>query len=153
MDTMMYVSPRDGDIYDPPPDLLYDRVFRRGEAYFAAGWGGAALHPARHTPDGFLIDLPSLEFWYIESGGFFLRYQTPDGGLYVPDKSRNTGQIVTWRYGGEPMPIPVDCLVPRQTAWEIVQHFCETRMLSLAVQWVDWNHMTIDWRSWRATLS
>jgi hypothetical protein len=150
MDAMLYVSPRDGDIFDPPPDLLHDRIFRRTQTYYESGWGGAALHPARHTQEGFILDMPSLEFWFIDRGGFFLRYQTAEGGLYVPLTDRNSSQIVTWHYGGEPMPIPVDCLVSRQIAWEVVQTFCETRTTSPRVRWVDWNALSLNLRGWGA---
>jgi hypothetical protein len=144
-DALTYYTP-DGDFIPGPPEgVLRDLIFERGQDYYDSGWGGGALQVMRLTPQGIvrLNDQPSLEFFFIEPHGFFFRCYTKKGPPVVPYDGSGCGRLVEHDYGGDPMPVPVACFVPRQVAWEIVREFCRSRGCSPATTWVKWSELEL----------
>jgi hypothetical protein len=103
------------------------------------------LQVLRHTAEGFevLHSHPSLEFFYLEPHGFFLRFYSARGGQLVPYDGSGCERLVRHDYGGDAMPVPVASCVPREIAWEVVQEFCRSRQPSPVVRWLRWSELPI----------
>jgi hypothetical protein len=104
----------------------------------------------RHTPQGIvqLNDQPSLEFFFIEPHGFFFRCYVKKGPIVVTYDGSGCDRLVKHYYGGDPMPVPVACCVPRQVAWEIIQEFCRSRDCSSTANWIEWSELELPWEEW-----
>jgi hypothetical protein len=150
MKTLTYYSPDGEHTPNPAPELLRELVFERGQDYYDEGWGGGALQVLRHTPKAVevLPGQPSLEFFYLEPHGFFLRFYPAAGGPLVPYDGSGCERLVRHYYGGDPMPVPVACCVPRELAWEVVQEFCCSRKPSPVVHWTRWGDLPIAEEAW-----
>jgi hypothetical protein len=152
VDSLTYCSP-DGDfIPNPTQQFLRDLIFQRGQDYFDSGCGAGSLKVLRHTPGSIevLRDQPMLEFFFLDPYGFFFECHTMAAqlGLLVPYDGSGRMEVVWHYYGGEPMPVPVACCVPRDRAWEIVQEFCRTRGCSPSVRWVKQSELDLPWEEW-----
>jgi hypothetical protein len=151
VEALTYYSPDGEHVPDPPLQLLHQLVFERGQDHYNRGWGGGALQVLRYTRDGVevLNGQPSLEFFYLAPHGRFLRYYSAEGGMLVPYDGSGCARLMRHYYGGDPMPVPIACCVPREVAFEVVQAFCRSRQPSPAVAWTRWGTLPIPEEAWR----
>ncbi len=150
MEALTYYAPDGEHVPDPSRHLLRELIFERGQDYYDCGWGGGALQVLDHTPEAIKVlnGQPSLEFFFLESHGFFLRFYTGRDGMLVPFDGSDCSRLMRHYYGGDPMPVPVACCVPREVAWAIVEEFCRSRKPSPTVSWVRWGRLPIPWEAW-----
>jgi hypothetical protein len=152
---VVYRTPEGTLQFDPSPAQLADILQTTGQDYwFRGGNGEASLDVVREpgdtvgsrrsmaTADGVTVvyaaGQPSLWIKQPEPGWYFVTWSPPDGEELVPYDGSSIEPFVVEERGGEPFRVPRACLVPPQTASEIVREYLVSRQRSEVVQWRPW---------------
>jgi hypothetical protein len=130
-----FIAPDGVDRIAPSPEELRELVLNRGDDYWQADAGDAAIWYDRE--DGSRSRLILVE---DERHGFFLLYEAPDGdgGYLCPVEEQATDETVTVYTGGEPMEVEARRFVSKEKAWEAVEYFLQTGEANPKLNWEAW---------------
>jgi hypothetical protein len=110
-----------GDAHENPDAAwLKDKLFNAGDDYWAGGSGEAVLNYWEGGEQKSKLLLTGMDDY-----GFMLHYNTypktePDLVLTTGER---TGETVEAVIGGEPIECRREYFVPKETAWQAVEHF------------------------------
>jgi len=121
-----------GDVYaNPDREFFKQMILDGGDAVWAVGSGGASIVCWK---DG----EPCAEVMLIgcEAHGFFIRH------LHVDDEydrtlvaGEHTGETVEAIVGGSEMRFWRETFVPKEMAWEAIEHFLSTGQRKQSLRW------------------
>src|SRR5262245_56288579 len=104
---------------NPSPESLRELVLSRGDEFWAAGSGQAAIE-FKGTETGSRLLLMGLQ-----DAGFFLIFEPAEGDSLASINPSSTvdGAQVTVYVGGEPMEVPRQFFLDKETAWRVIGDF------------------------------
>jgi hypothetical protein len=128
-----FISPDGIRTDNVSPDFLQELILDRGSSYWNStpATGDAALE----QQVGDRVRVMSLVF--KEPHGFRVVHWGLEEDPFVAAWSDDWSDETEIVLGGEPAPIPIAFLLPRQLAWEAVREFCTTGGRYHKVRWVD----------------
>jgi hypothetical protein len=132
---IVFSVPEGREQVDPSADSLRELVLRRGDDFWAAGSGQAALE-FKGSEGGSRLLLMGLE-----KVGFFLIHEASTGDSLCsvnPSPEANEQDSVTIYVGGEPMEVPRRNFLDKETAWPVIATFLLDGRPSPQVKWDLW---------------
>jgi hypothetical protein len=152
---VVYRAPEGTLLFDPMPAQLTDILLTTGQEYWLRGGNGEATldvvrepgdpvasHRAMTTSEGVTVEYaagqPSLWIKQPEPDWYFVTWSRSAGEELVPYDGSSIEPFVVEERGGEPFRVPRACLVPPNTAAEIVREYLVSRQRSGVVKWRPW---------------
>ena len=132
---IVFNMPEGREQVNPTPESLRELVLNRGDEFWAGGSGQAALEFKSAEGAARLI------LTGLETAGFFLIYEPTRGdSLSSVDPSVPTSEQdeVTVYVGGEPMKVPRQNFLNKETAWRVIGDFLHDGQPSARVNWEPW---------------
>jgi hypothetical protein len=120
---------------NPSPESLRQLVLDRGDEFWAAGSGQAALE-FKGAEEGSRLLLMGLQ-----DAGFFLIFEPATGdslsSLNPSSKTDEAGSVPIY-VGGEPMEVPRQSFLDKETAWRVIGDFLNNGKPSTRINWEPW---------------
>jgi hypothetical protein len=132
---IVFSLPEGREQVNPSPDSLRELVLSRGDDFWAAGSGQAALE-FKGVEGGSRLLLTALD-----KVGFFLIYEPSKGESLCPINPSDSAQeqdSVTVYVGGEPMEVPRQNFLDKETAWRVIGDFLHDGQPSPRIKWEAW---------------
>ena len=132
---IVFSVPEGGEQVNPSADSLRELVLSRGDDFWAAGSGQAALE-FKGVEGGSRFLLTALD-----EAGFFLIYEPSQGESLCsidPSAAAKERDSVTVYVGGEPMEVPRQNFLDKETAWRVIGDFLHNGQPSPRVGWEAW---------------
>jgi hypothetical protein len=132
---IIFSLPEGREQINPPEESLRELVLKRGDDFWATGSGQAALEFKGKGAGSRLLLMG------LQSAGFFLIYEPAQGNSLSsidPAKRAAEEDVVTVYVGGEPLEVPRNCFLVRETAWRVIGDFLHDGLPSSRVQWEPW---------------
>ena len=132
---IVFSLPEGREQVNPSPDSLRELVLSRGDDFWAAGSGQAALE-FKGADGGSRLLLTGLD-----KAGFFLIYEPSKGDSLCsvnPSAAPKEQDLVTVYVGGEPMEVSRQNFLNKETAWRVIGDFLHDGQPSLRVGWEAW---------------
>jgi hypothetical protein len=117
---------------NPSPDWLKSLIYNRGDDFWDVGAGDTGIDFYLNGEQKAHINLKGIERY-----GFMVNHEyCGEAGPYrVLTTGEQTDEVVKAVVGGEPHPCFRKYFVPKETAWEAIEHFLHTGERKKDLHW------------------